>query len=124
MKLRLRENSIRFRLLQSEVKKLAEIGFVEENIRFSNSQKITYRVGISKEAKHICARFENDSIIVAIPERAARNWIETNLIGLEYEQEATDSTNLKITIEKDFVCLERPKDADNADAFAHPKMNC
>ena len=34
------------------------------------------------------------------------------------------SGELKITVEKDFVCVERPLDEDNKDAFPHPKMNC
>jgi len=31
---------------------------------------------------------------------------------------------LKIILEKDFSCPERPLDADNADAFQNPKSSC
>lgn len=122
--MRLRENSIRFRLLQSEVKTLGETGFVAEAITFSDSQKLTYALRISETASVISASFENQVITVEIPARTARDWIETSLVGLEYEQNVDGETNLKILIEKDFVCSERPLDADNADAFPHPKMKC
>ena len=124
MKLRLRENSIRLRLLQSEMNTLGEGGFVAETIVFSANQKLTYWLKISKDASEIFARFENEEIIVEIPTQAARDWIETDLVGLEYEQKIDEAAKLKILIEKDFVCVERPFDADNADAFPHPKANC
>jgi len=124
MKLRLRENSIRLRLLQSEMNTLGEGGFVAETIVFSANQKLTYWLKISKDASEIFARFENEEITVEIPTQAARDWIETDLVGLEYEQKIDEAAKLKILIEKDFVCVERPFDADNADAFPHPKVTC
>jgi hypothetical protein len=124
MKLRLRENSIRLRLLQSEMKTLGETGFVSETIVFSERQKLIYTVKISENASRIFARFENEEITVEIPVQTALDWIETNLVGLEHEQDIDEAAKLKILIEKDFVCVDRPSDADNADAFPHPKMNC
>jgi len=124
MKLRLRENSIRLRLLQSEVEQLRKSGSVSETIRFSQFQVLTYILKISNDAAEISARFESGKITVEVPSNAARNWTETNLVGLENKQTVNKNMTLKITIEKDFVCLERPLDADNADAFPHPKMHC
>jgi hypothetical protein len=124
MKLRLRENSIRLRLLQSEVAHLWTNGIFSEEIRFNQFQTLTYTLKLSNEATEISAAFEDNAIIVEIPRGAARDWMETNLVGLESEQTIGKNLTLKITIEKDFVCLERPLDADNTDAFPHPKMNC
>lgn len=124
MKLRLRENSIRLRLLQSEVAKLREGGFVSEKIRFSQSQMLIYTIAISGDAKEISARFEYDEIVVEIPKSAARDWTETNLVGLESEQTIDENARLKILVEKDFACPDRPFDTDNADAFPNPKTNC
>lgn len=124
MKLRLRENSVRLRLLQSEVKKLAESGFVAEEITFSPSRKLVYRVEISNATEDIAVCFEKDTIDFNISPETARNWLDTNLIGLEKEQQIEDAPPLKILIEKDFVCPDRPFDKDNADAFPHPAQNC
>lgn len=124
MKLRLRENSIRLRLLQGEIERLREIGTVSEKIRFNKSQTFTYTLSVSDEIKNLSARFEDEEMIVEIPSGAAREWTETNLVGLEGEQSADENTTLKITIEKDFVCPDRPFDKDNADAFPNPKTVC
>lgn len=122
MKLRLRENSIRLRLLQGEIQQLRENGIVSEKIQFNQSQTFTYTLKISNEIKQISASFENSEVIVVIPFDAARDWTETNLVGLESEQSVDGNLTLKIKLEKDFVCLDRPLDKDNADAFPHLKQ--
>ena len=124
MKIRLRENSIRARLLQSEVEQLRKSGIVSEQIRFNQFQNLTCTLKISDDAAETSAAFEDGEITVEIPSGTARKWTETNLVGLENEQPVGEHSTLKIMIEKDFVCLERPLDSDNADAFPHPKMNC
>jgi hypothetical protein len=123
MKLRLRENSIRLRLLQSEIKLLKEIGSVSETITFNASQILIYRLQIS-EVSEIQASFEGSEIIVEIPLQTANNWINTEQVGLEFKQKIFDAKSLSILIEKDFVCVERPLDADNKDAFPHPTAKC
>ncbi len=119
MKLRLRENSIRLRLLHGEIVRLRESGKISENIRFNESRTLTYTLVISKETKEISARFEASEIVVAIPFEAARNWMETNLVNLEYEQKIGENSTLKILLEKDFACSEKIFDQDNADVFPH-----
>ena len=124
MKLRFRENSIRLRLLQSEVKALRASGSIAEKITFGSSSDLVYRLRISDESKTISADFHGDEIVVEIPSDVAFDWIDTGKVGLEIEQETGNGKPLKILIERDFVCVERPADADNADAFPHPKMKC
>jgi hypothetical protein len=124
MKLRLRENSIRLRLLQSEVEKLKTTGSVKEEITFGKLQKLIYHIKISENAKTISAFFEAGEIIVEIPSEPARNWIDSEQISLKAEQFVEDEATLSILIEKDFVCVERPFDEDNKGAFPHPKTKC
>ncbi|MGI8786429.1 MAG: DUF7009 family protein [Pyrinomonadaceae bacterium] len=124
MKLRLRENSIRLRLLQSEIFNLRESGTISEKIRFDAFQTLTYTIAVSRQTEKISARFSDKEIIVEIPFAAAQNWLATNLVGLESKQAIDENSTLKITIEKDFACPERPLDADNADAFPNPKTLC
>jgi hypothetical protein len=124
MKLRLRENSVRLRLLQTEVAKLQENGSVSEQIRFGQSQNLTYTLKASDAAEEISAYFSDGEMIVEVPAHKAQEWATGKEVGLQKEQKVDDALTLKILIEKDFVCLERPADADNADAFPHPKMNC
>ncbi len=123
MKLRLRENSIRLRLLRGEIQQLRASGIVCEKIQFNQFQILSYALKVSEEVKEISASFKDQEIIVEIPLAAARNWTESNLVGLESEQKIDGKQTLKILIEKDFVCPDRPFDKDIADAFIpHPKI--
>lgn len=126
MKLRLRENSIRLRLLQTEVRRLSERGEVSETIVFGAgaAETLTYTLRVRAEAEEISARIACNRVEISLPENAAKNWAETNEIGLYAEQNIDGAKRLKIIVEKDFVCVERPSDADNKDAFPHPKMQC
>ena len=126
MKLRLRENSIRLRLLQSEVIQLRETGNVSETIIFgiNPTENLTYSLRTSAEASEISAQIIDNQIEVFLPLLTAENWTDSNEVGLYAERKIGDLVVLKIIVEKDFVCVERPLDADNADAFPHPKMKC
>ncbi len=124
MKLRLRENSIRLRLLQSEVEQLRQNGTVSEKIRFNEQQTLTYTLVVSATATEISSRFENREIIIEIPMGAALEWTTTDLIGLENKQKINENLTLEITLEKDFACLDRPFDADIRDAVPRPSQNC
>ncbi len=124
MKLRLRENSLRLRLLQSEVTRLKETGSVSEAITFGASQILIYRLQISPEAQAISAHFQNNEIIVEIPIEIVGRWVNTEQVGLKAELTVGDEKSLLILIEKDFICIDRPFDADNKDAFPHPTAKC
>ena len=126
MKLRLRENSIRLRLLQTEVTQLRETGSVSERIIFGigPTEILTYSLLTSLEAEKIYAQMTDNKIEIFLPIKMAGNWVNTNQVGLYETQDIGDLGELKITVEKDFVCVERPADEDNKDAFPHPKMKC
>ncbi len=126
MKLRLRENSIRLRLLQSEVIQLHKTGNVSETIVFgiNPTENLTYSLRTSAEESEISAQIIDNQIEVFLPLLMAEIWTDSNEVGIYGVQKIRDLAVLKIIVEKDFVCVERPLDADNADAFPHPKMKC
>jgi hypothetical protein len=125
MKLRIRGNSLRLRLLQTEVAALAETGVVSEKISFGNSAALSYTVSSSTEAAEVSAQFTGNEILIVLPEKTVKDWANSGQVSIEKEQSAgKDGNTLKILIEKDFVCLERADDPDNMDAFPHPKANC
>jgi hypothetical protein len=126
MKLRFRKNSIRLRLLQTEITQLREIGNVSESITFGiiPTETLTYSVRVSGEAEKVSAQMIDNQIEVFLPVKLAENWMDTEEIGLYQTQDIGDLGELNIIVEKDFVCVDRPFDEDNKDAFPHPKMNC
>ncbi len=129
MKLRIRGNSLRLRLLRGEVEQFGKTGRVAETIQFgvSPAARLSYILEADGEAEQINTNFKDNQITVKIPAQAARNWVESDEVSLRSEQpiENGDAENiLKILIEKDFVCLDRKDDPDNSDAFPHPTGKC
>ena len=126
MKIRIKGNSLRFRLLRGEVSRFGEIGGVTETIQFGASprEQLIYSLETNSDAQKIEARFADNQITVTIPVAVARNWVDSDLITLESSQPIEAESVLRILIEKDFVCLDRKDDPDNADAFPHPTGKC
>lgn len=123
MKLRIRGNSIRLRLLRNEVAKFGARGIVEESIDFGAS-KLTYILLRSTEFNNLAVEFNHHEITVFVPAEEAYKWTETVLVSLTGEQKISDGAILKILVEKDFVCLDRPNDEDNKDAYPNNSHKC
>ena len=123
MKLRLRNNSIRFRLTQSEVARLAEDGTVEEAINFGPlpTEALTYVLSASADSDAIKAEFNGERIEVFIPKTAVDLWSSTDQVGIEAVQNI-DNGKLQILIEKDFRCLEPRTGGDDEDTFPNPQQ--
>jgi hypothetical protein len=113
MKLRLHSNTLRLRLSQSEVSRLAETGRVEESIQFAPGRSLSYVVE-SGSAPEISATFDGSRVRVLLPANVAKAWIRSDQTGIEGK-----SDTLHVLVEKDFVCLHRPAPED-ADAFPNP----
>jgi hypothetical protein len=113
MKLRFHGNSLRLRLSQSEVARLAEAGEIETRTDFPGDQTLSYSV---ESGDSNVVRFENDTIRVIVARGEAKRWIETDQTGIEYQ-----IGPLKVLIEKDFQCLHKPTPED-ADAFPNPAV--
>jgi hypothetical protein len=114
MKLRIKGDSIRFRLLRSEVAEFVEKGFISEETKVSPGPKGTFYYGliISDENGEVEAKFEGGRIMVILPRGVVENWANSDNVGIEVSQ-----NGLEILIEKDFACPGRPGDPDNANAF-------
>jgi hypothetical protein len=122
MKLRVRNNSIRLRLTQTEVAAFAETGAVEETIEFglTADKSLIYRIE-QAVVENVRADFADGKITISVPVSLAENWAETNQIGIKTEQDLGAGKALKILIEKDFACLELREGEDENDAFPHPE---
>lgn len=113
MKLRIRGNSIRLRLTQSEVEKIKNAGFVEEKTEFPNGQNLIYSISVSDK---LSADFSGGKMEISISKETSENWVDSEEVGI-YETVG----NLQISIEKDFKCLTPRKGEEDTDTFPHPK---
>lgn len=122
MKLRMKNNSVRLRLTQSEVACFAESGQVKETIEFGleSYQQFVYALEADSKIKEIQAVIENNRITILIPKTRADEWARTAQVGMETEQTIGGGKTLRLLIEKDFACLEPRPGEDEADAYPHP----
>jgi hypothetical protein len=114
MKLRFHGGTLRLRLSQSEVARIAEGGRVEESVTFAPGQVLSYALE-SGPAADVTATLEENRIRVTIPAARAVSWAGSDDTGI---QSANDS--LRILIEKDFQCAH-PQGEEAADAFPNPR---
>lgn len=115
MKLRVKGNSLRFRLTRPEVMRLCDDGLVEESADFGAGATLTYRLQSVATPGPVRAEFQQGTVAVIIPSETARAWVTSDEAGV-YAQ----SGALQISIEKDFCCLARSDEEEQRDAFPHP----
>ena len=116
MKLRLRGNSIRLRLTQSEVSRFRAEGRIEESVRFGdNEPAFLYALEVGP-VDSPAAKFEGGAIRIFIPEKHAREWIESEQVAIE----SPEGISPRVLIEKDFACLEVRNGVSDEDAFPNP----
>lgn len=122
MKLRIRENTIRLRLKQSEVERLAAGEAIVEHSRFPTSV-LTYCLRTAKDSE-VSADFESGTLTVYLPPAEVAAWAGSDQISIFAEQRLEDSTALSLLIEKDFKCLSPGHgrvDEDDVDTYPHPE---
>ena len=124
MKLRIKGNSIRFRLLRTEVEQFALVGQISDAIEFGSSGFLKYSLVRSPGISKVAATLHGNDIAISVPEDVARNWTSSDEVGFESEQPIGDGESLSIIVEKDFACLDRPNDPDRADAYPNPHAEC
>lgn len=117
MKLRIKGNSIRLRLTQPEVERLADGSRIEACVDFGpGKRKFFYAVETSAEAAEVDGSYERDRMVVLLPSRVAATWANSDLVSIESRGEQ----GLKILVEKDFACLTVRPDEDESEMFPNP----
>src|SRR6266550_2291497 len=121
MKLRIKGNSIRLRLGQSEVTRLAIDGRVEEFTAFGPSikQRFGYALCASPGEHDVSAGFEDRHMIIRAPANVIHQWVTTDQVSIHAIQRSGGDGELRILIEKDFECIEAASGESQEDAFPH-----
>ncbi len=120
MKIRIKGNSIRFRLTQSDVAELCKQGFYEESTVFD---KATFAYGIHMEenVEEISAEFKANTITLNVPKKMVADWDTNDKVGFENSLSLKNGNTLQLLLEKDFTCLENRAE-DESDNYPNPKM--
>ncbi len=123
MKLRISGNSIRLRLLRSEVAKFVATGRIEERVNFAPGDEafLTYALEHDSGLESVAVRHKASEVIVVVPSEAATSWAETEQVGIYSAVEVGGHGSLEVVVEKDFACLDL-SDAENQDTFPNPQV--
>lgn len=117
MKLRIKGDSIRLRLTQTEVHLLGETGSVSETLHVGAGPGFEYRLQ-AHDVPDLAAARTADSLTVLVPAAWARGWFDNDTVGFSRAATVGADPSPSILVEKDFACLdERP---DELDAFPNP----
>ena len=120
MKLRIKGDSLRFRLTQGEMRTLAERGEVADQVSFPGGAQLKYRLRVDKENNVISAVYRSNIIDILVPQGLCERWCGTDLVTLS-ATEATAAGELRIVLEKDWACLAPREGEDESDNFPHPR---
>jgi hypothetical protein len=120
MKLRVRHNSIRFRLGQSEVDSLWKTGTSRETIEFPGGGRFEYTLIASDNGKKLGASFADGVVTVTIPKDELSVWHSSDLVAIRASVDLSSAEKLLVLIEKDFRCIDERVEEDQSDAFENP----
>ena len=119
MKLRIKGDSLRFRLTQGEMRTLAERGEVEDRVSFPGGAQLKYRLRVDRDNTEISSAYRSNLIDILVPQALSEKWCGTDLVTLS-ATEATAAGELRIVLEKDWACLAPREGEDESDNFPHP----
>lgn len=119
MKIRIKGDSIRFRLTRSEVETLCKMGQFREETRFSDH---VFSYAVKRYAgPGMKAEFTNLGITLFVNEDWLRGWETDEKVGFEALEHTGKSSSLHLLLEKDFVCLDQ-REEDQSDHYPNPKL--
>jgi hypothetical protein len=123
MKLRIKRNSLRFRVTPSEIKQLLRDGAIREHVQLTADPKgrLIYAITSSISEATTTVAYYSGNITVSVPNAQIIYWAYSEEIGVYADVTLGEDRALSVTIEKDFAWLDR-SDADNEDTFPNPNL--
>lgn len=121
MKLRIKGNSLRFRLRQTELATLVDAGHIEETIHLGSepNARMTYALEHQPSLASTTLRYHAPELTIVLTTKDVRTWAETKEVGIYTTLDLGTHGSLEIAVEKDYACLDL-SDGDNIDTFPHP----
>lgn len=122
MKIRIKDNSVRFRLTKTEVHKLCSHKQLESFTEF-NTTTMVYAIQVRKDINELQADFSSNKIIMHFPEVESETWEKSDRITYKNTMQLNNGNQLQLILEKDFVCLDHT-DEDQSDNYENPNKTC
>ena len=123
MKLRIKGNSVRFRLSKSEVERFAKEGMLHETTNFGK-QVFSYTAQ-SIQQNNMTAELSSAGITLLIPGEQLNQWASSaSQVGISNKMDIGNNETLSLLLEKDFKCIDAPFEEDQEDYFENPDKVC
>ena len=121
MKVRIKDNSVRFRLSITDLKTLEKKGKVVSTCSFGSSQVFKYSVISNKKgnSEFLCVDLKKNHIKIELAASDVKEWIKSDLEGFDAKMDNGTKEGLYVLIEKDWECLT-PRDEDEDNLFPNP----
>ncbi|MBX2922147.1 MAG: hypothetical protein KF746_08145 [Chitinophagaceae bacterium] len=116
MKIRIKGNSLRYRLTRSEIARLWSEGALEERTELPGKAFVYAIATTNNEA--LSADFIGDRIVLNMSKEMINELYNTNKVGFEDRSGA-----VSLLVEKDFVCIENTEE-DQSDNYPNPSLTC
>jgi len=113
MKIRIKDNSVRFRLAQAEVTALVNDGQVWSKCQFGNGELI-YGL-VAADTEDLSCTFSGNKVMAKVPSKLLVNWDTDERVGFDSKEDS-----LFILIEKDWQCLKPREHEDESNLYKHP----
>ncbi|MCO5934806.1 MULTISPECIES: hypothetical protein [Mucilaginibacter] len=112
MKIRIKNNGLRYRLTRNEVATFANEGIFKEKVQIGDGALIYILQRTAED--QLSASFKNNIITMLVPEKLADEWTNTDQVGFEHKMD-----DLHLLVEKDFTCLDEVEE-DQSDNYPNP----
>jgi hypothetical protein len=120
MKIRIKGNSLRYRLTRSEVDLFAKKGVVREKINFGTAV-MQYEL-LSSTGHQLSAAYQDNHITLYFPAAWINDWINTDKVGYKHTLPLENNEALHLLVEKDFTCMDNIAE-DQTDNYPNPLLN-
>lgn len=121
MKVRIKGNSLRFRVAQSELARLMAGERIEQTIYFSPAEdsKLTYLLEHNSSSSSTTLQYRPHEVAIVLSTADLKAWGESIQVGIYAAADLGANGVLDLVVEKDFACLDL-SDAENKDTFPNP----
>ncbi|MGV3762053.1 DUF7009 family protein [Parapedobacter sp.] len=116
MKIRIKGNSLRYRLTRSEVAELQTLGRLEEHTAF-DGKTFTYAIETASSDR-LSADFIESTIVLKMPKTMIDELYHTDKVGF-----GDKSGAVSLLVEKDFACIDNTEE-DQSDNYPNPSLSC
>ncbi|RYE36965.1 MAG: hypothetical protein EOP42_01445 [Sphingobacteriaceae bacterium] len=123
MKIRIKGNSVRFRLSRPEIEKFGNDGYIEEKTEFLNN---TFCYAIQKlfDGTTLDASFTGQKLTVFVPKAIMQEWVNSDVVGYSHYLPLSEEKSLFLLIEKDYKCIDGDESEDQSDYYDNPVKTC